>query len=767
MNAFQSIKGRLLIFGLCISLIPIAIITTIYYFSARSALKRQIMQDMTAVAESRKAHVLEFLEAKKAQARHFSSDGFIRDTLENIGETPVTALNRHLSENKMPLDTGIETIAILDRDGKVVASTDETWIGRDMSDQETFTQAIISEGSKEAFIGQQHDFPGKHAEGVPMAAPITSKKTGETIGVIMNIFNPTAMIDATGTASKEVRTVDFSTDGFIRDTLENIGETPVTALNRHLSENKMPLNPDVTAIAVADLGGDVVACTTGAMIGTNIFGEGGFPKNMDEIYSEPYIRLLHKEPLLGATEFDVSAPIIPRSGVEPLGFIINHYNMSTMNKISDNRAGMGNTGEVVLAQRSGDDIRFLTSLRYAPDLEHARSVPFDSRQAEPMRLALEGGSGTIIAPDYRGIDVVAAYQYIPLSNSGLVAKIDVSEAFAPLRTLGIVTMIVGLVSAAAVASMAIVVAISTSRPIGKLTDATRRFASGDLKSRVKIARKDEIGELANGFNEMAKQLEERVLEATRKSKQLEELLEKLKASQSQLVQAEKMGALGTLSAGIAHELNNPMMGILNFTQYCIKHTSKDEKIHSILKDIERETNRCAVIVKDLLTFARQQTESIEDVHEEDCTELLGLVFKLLGYQLGKEGVNVTTHYAEMVPKVSMKKNSIQQVLLNIMGNSIDAMKGREKKEIVVDVRRKAAFVQITISDNGCGIAAENLEHIFDPFFTTKPEGAGTGLGLSVCMSIMADHGGKITCESTPGKWTTFKILLPIKVPVKG
>jgi len=158
---FYSLKAKLLIFGLCISLIPIAIITTISYFNARHALKRQIMQDLTAVAEFKKAHVLEFLEAKEGRTIDFSSDGFIRDRLEKINrgvslrQNNVTALNRHLSMNKMPLDPYIAAIEVVDMNGKVAASTNETMIGRDVSGQEIYKKSIHA-ASNNSYVSQPY-----------------------------------------------------------------------------------------------------------------------------------------------------------------------------------------------------------------------------------------------------------------------------------------------------------------------------------------------------------------------------------------------------------------------------------------------------------------------------------------------------------------------------------------------------------------------------------------------------------------------------------
>jgi signal transduction histidine kinase/ActR/RegA family two-component response regulator len=236
----------------------------------------------------------------------------------------------------------------------------------------------------------------------------------------------------------------------------------------------------------------------------------------------------------------------------------------------------------------------------------------------------------------------------------------------------------------------------------------------------------------------------------------------LRETTQMLVQAEKMSAVGTMVAGVSHELNNPMMGILNFIQYCLKHTSSEDKRYGVLQDAERETNRCIDIVKNLLTFSRMEKEGPEARQKGSCAVVFDRVLKLLSYRIEKQGVLITHHTAEGTPEIWMKVNNIQQVFLNLIGNALDALKDREKKEIHVDIRREGEFVPVTVADTGCGISPENIQKIFDPFFTTKPAGDGTGLGLSVCRGIIKEHGGEISCESKIGVGTRFKILLPIE-----
>ncbi len=243
-----------------------------------------------------------------------------------------------------------------------------------------------------------------------------------------------------------------------------------------------------------------------------------------------------------------------------------------------------------------------------------------------------------------------------------------------------------------------------------------------------------------------------------KRKQAEE---ELKKSQAQLIQSEKMSTVGIMVAGVAHELINPMMSIVNFIEYCIKKTSTDDERFNVLEDTEREANRCIDIVDNLLTFSRMEKEGEEEFQQGDCVKIIGQVIKLLSYRFEKEQVSIIQNCDEYVPEIPMRVNRIQQVFFNIIMNALDALKDSRKKEISIDMHRQVEFMHVTIADNGPGIAPEILMKIFDPFFTTKPTGQGTGLGLSISQGIIEMHGGKISCSSKPGQGTRFDILLPV------
>ena len=290
-------------------------------------------------------------------------------------------------------------------------------------------------------------------------------------------------------------------------------------------------------------------------------------------------------------------------------------------------------------------------------------------------------------------------------------------------------------------------------------DGTKRF----VEVSVSLKRNSE-GEPI-GFRGIVRDITERKQaegELLKAYKELQQLHTELEESQAQLVQTEKMSALGTMTGGVAHELNNPMMGIHNFIQYCLKHTSSDERTYPVLQDAERATERCISIVQDLLTFCRMDTKGKEEYEKVDLSEILERVLRLLSYRTEREQVSVATHYADQVPEIRARANAIEQVFLNLMTNALDALKGSEKKEVHVDIQGNGEFVRVRVADTGCGIAPEDFSRIFDPFFTTKPAGQGTGLGLSTCQGTIQAHGGEITCESEPGAGTTFNILLPIK-----
>jgi PAS domain S-box-containing protein len=249
-------------------------------------------------------------------------------------------------------------------------------------------------------------------------------------------------------------------------------------------------------------------------------------------------------------------------------------------------------------------------------------------------------------------------------------------------------------------------------------------------------------------------------ERIKDAEELKNAYARLERQSAVLAQQTKMSAIGVLVAGVAHELNNPLMAMLHFVQYCLKHIAEDDQMYSVLQDIEHETRRCIGVVNNLLTFSHNGDEKKGRYEIKDPTDILTRVIKLLSYRIADEGVSLTSHFDEETPKIRMRVNAMQDVFLNLLTNALDGLEESKKKEVNIDVRPDGGGVRFSIADSGIGISPEALGNIYDPFFTTKPVGRGTGLGLFLCQDIIHAHGGEITCESEPGTGTVFHVFIP-------
>ena len=248
-------------------------------------------------------------------------------------------------------------------------------------------------------------------------------------------------------------------------------------------------------------------------------------------------------------------------------------------------------------------------------------------------------------------------------------------------------------------------------------------------------------------------------------KNIKEAYQELKEVQEQIVWTEKLASLGKLAAIIAHEINNPLAGVLNYIRLIIKQLARNRFSHEKLEDISRylkimesETARCGEIVKDLLAFARRTKITMESNSIED---IINKTLNLISHELEMKELQLKINIAPNLPKVKCDFKQIQQVLLNLMYNASEAMPNGGTLTITANRANGAkALLEVAISDTGCGISEKDMENIFEPFFTTKKEGKGVGLGLSVVYGIVAKHNGTITVESEPEKGSTFKVRLP-------
>lgn len=234
-----------------------------------------------------------------------------------------------------------------------------------------------------------------------------------------------------------------------------------------------------------------------------------------------------------------------------------------------------------------------------------------------------------------------------------------------------------------------------------------------------------------------------------------------KKMQQQLMITDRLASIGELASGIAHELNNPLTGIIGFSELALGKDVPDD-VKEDLKVISRESQRTANIVKNFLTFARKHPPERKPVQINGVIEE---VVKLRTYEQKVHNIEVVTQFSPDLPPVLADSFQLQQVFLNIIINAEHFMtEAHERGTLTITTERTGDVVRISLADDGPGISQENLGHLFDPFFTTKKEGKGTGLGLSICHGIIAEHGGRIYAESEPGKGATFIIELPIMQP---
>ena len=324
-----------------------------------------------------------------------------------------------------------------------------------------------------------------------------------------------------------------------------------------------------------------------------------------------------------------------------------------------------------------------------------------------------------------------------------------------------------LLSVVAVALFAVFLTQRTVvRPVRKLVVATQGLASGDFAQEVQVASSDEIGALGQSFNEMidvlGKARADRLHLLHTLEQQVEDRTAALKRAQDQLVQTEKLSSLGRLAASVAHEINNPLAGILTYAKLMVRLLDReqvDEQTRTTcvrnLKLVQRETERCTAIVRNLLEFARQRPLALKDV---DAAAVLEEALSLVSHQAKLQGVTIERQVAPL-PHLLADFGQLRQAFVNIVLNACEAMASGGTVRIE-GVRTAAGdAVEFVFADNGPGIPPDKLAKIFDPFFTTKEK--GTGLGLSVVYGIVERHGGTISVTSQLGEGTTFVMRLPV------
>ena len=409
-----------------------------------------------------------------------------------------------------------------------------------------------------------------------------------------------------------------------------------------------------------------------------------------------------------------------------------------------------------ITDRDGHEILILTT----PVITQKETI---SRE----NLGMTGGLNQSISYSYKPelighITLGLSVENVNRSIADARATIVILAVIVVITTIIIVTFIVSVIT----------------KPITKLVEITDQISHGDLSRKVDIRQHDEIGHLARTFNVMIESLKQSRDEIEQYNRNLEEKIiertHQLEAAQEQLIQSEKMSAIGQLAAGVAHELNNPLGGILGYAQFTLEKLYKHvpqatttKEIDSYIRyvsDIEMQARRCKTIVQNLLKFSR--SSRTVDFEHVDLNKTIEETVSFVEHQLHINQINLEVALSPDLPRIQGNIGQLQQVFTNLI---LNAMHASEPESVIRIVSRYSpavgefgGAVELLFIDHGHGVSEENLKKIFEPFFTTKDVGKGTGLGLSVSYGIIREHGGEILVSSRPGEGSTFTVVLPVQ-----
>ncbi|MFZ2491930.1 MAG: ATP-binding protein [Thermoanaerobaculia bacterium] len=307
------------------------------------------------------------------------------------------------------------------------------------------------------------------------------------------------------------------------------------------------------------------------------------------------------------------------------------------------------------------------------------------------------------------------------------------------------------------------------RPILKLIEGTKAVSDMKLDKPISIRSSEELEQLANSFNVMRERLQQAVDENVEFTQHLESKVEErtaqLKNAQQKLIQTDRLASLGQLAASVAHEINNPISGVLNLSML-MQRIIKDDGIppnrvadvRRYLGQVSSETSRVGRIVSDLLAFSRRSKPQQKDA---DINALIRTTVSLVSHKLQLANVQADLQLEESLPSVRCDGSQVQQVVMNLILNGAEAIKGGGVVHVRTSTEPDRSGVVLEVSDTGSGIPPELIDKIFNPFFTTKEDGKGVGLGLAVVYGIVQAHGGEIEVSSVVGHGTTFRVRLPL------
>lgn len=495
----------------------------------------------------------------------------------------------------------------------------------------------------------------------------------------------------------------------------------------------------IDGIAVLDLDGRVMAMDLTA------------PNTMGLLPPADERRRLFVEPLRSSPSTQFSSIFRPASGDVTVGIVSPMYREGRITGLlvgliilKDHTMGgierirIGKTGYAYIVDSFGNVIVHPQKERL---LENFRDNPAVSE-------LLSRKDGIIEFTNKDDVRILAAFARIEETGWGVVVRQPTEESYAVAEQNLFFLAAVFVLSLAAALLLGIYLARRISGPVAALMEEVKKVAAGDLAARMPVRSGDEIGQLAVAFNDMTEKLRLHMAEVERAHSEV------LKA-QKQLLQSEKMAAIGHLAAGLAHEVNNPLNVISGFTEVLIKQQGeRDSADRRHLEEIYREAVRCQRLIAELLRFAKPKSP---DRAPADLAATLRETASLVQAQARTQGIALSLDLPGDLPEVVADRDQMKQVFLNLLLNACQAMP--EGGELSVRGYVSGGSLCFEIRDTGTGIKAQDLDNIFNPFYTTKAD--GTGLGLALSYAVVESHSGTISVKSEEGRGSVFTLALPL------
>ncbi len=398
---------------------------------------------------------------------------------------------------------------------------------------------------------------------------------------------------------------------------------------------------------------------------------------------------------------------------------------------------------------------------------------FKDVSEEQFFKEIEKGNGFFIGHETGEEEELFAYAhskgYRDFNGFGwiLIVEHEARQIFAPVDKLKSILLFISFIVTLFALLTGALISRSILKPMRRLMAATVKIGKGQLDSKVEVKSKDEIGILAASFNRMTDELKEsttsienlnREIESRRKTEEaLKRAYKELKEKEQELVQAEKMAALGTISAGMAHEINNPLMGIMLLVQN-LTSQKREEKEQKALSFIDNGLKRIEGVVSKLLAFSRKEKLILR---KENINNIIEETIPFISHEFVSNDIELVKDYRRDLPDLELSSNAMQQAFMNILLNAKDSVLDSGFKKITITTYMENDAVKIKFKDEGIGMKKEDLKKVFDPFFTTKAVGKGLGMGMSIVRNIIEQHGGKININSEPRKGTEVIISLPV------